>query len=89
MWYGEPCGISYYEQWDIFVLRYPHTLVNVRLNDGEWLSTNAAVDSIHWKDPAFENVMQPDICVDNVTDGVINSGWYGFTSRAYASRRLR
>ncbi|MEM6283294.1 MAG: hypothetical protein AAF787_13955 [Chloroflexota bacterium] len=89
VWYGIPCGVSYYETANNMVLRYPHTLVNLRLHAGERLSPHTDIESIHWQDPAYENAFQPDICVDNVTDGVKNSHWHGFSSRVYAAKRFR
>ncbi|MEL6269569.1 MAG: hypothetical protein AAFV33_15815 [Chloroflexota bacterium] len=89
VWYGTPCGVSYYERPGLVVIRYSHTLVNVPLPKGERLSPHTAIESVHWQDPAYENVFQPDICVDNVTDGVRNSHWHGFASRVYSARRFR
>lgn len=76
--YGEPCGLSYYPRTGQIVLRYPHSLVNVQMTSDEQFSPNTGLKDVRWQDPAFENEMQPDICVDNITDGVINSAWRGF-----------
>lgn len=82
-WYGEPCGISYYPRADQFVVRYPHTLVNLSTRDA--LSAHTPVVQIQWADPAYTSEMQPDICIDNITDGVYNRAWRGFTLAAYTS----
>ncbi len=81
VWYGEPCAVSYYPNPRLLVLRYPHTLINIQLSDAAF-SPHTPVAMISWQDPAYESEMQPDICVDNITDGVVNTPWYGFTSYA-------
>jgi hypothetical protein len=82
VWYGEPCGLSYYPRTSSLVVRYPHSLVNIALR-GQGFSPHTAIHDIRWQDPAFESDMQPDLCIDNITDGVVNSQWRGFHMRHY------
>jgi hypothetical protein len=75
--YGEPCGISLYPQMNLVTLRYPFMLANVPL-DANWIHPDLTVTSMQFKDPAGQLFAQPDICVDNITDGVRNRDWLGF-----------
>jgi hypothetical protein len=81
LWYGEPCAISYYPASRLLVMRYPHTLVNIQLGQANF-TPRTPINMFTWQDPAYQSEMQPDICVDNITDGVVNTPWRGFTSYA-------
>ncbi len=82
-WYGQPCAVSYYPNGNMLVIRYPHTLANIYLEDGTQLTPHTNIALVSWQDPAFENDMQPDLCVDNITDGVRNTPWQGFSLMNY------
>lgn len=75
--YGAPCGVSIYQNAQMLTLRYPFLLANVKLN-GERLDSRLPVTSIQYQDPAFEMAIQPNICVDPVTDLAVNTAWRGF-----------
>ncbi|MBL8166333.1 MAG: hypothetical protein JNJ61_30390 [Anaerolineae bacterium] len=75
--YGTPCGVSIYRGAQMLTLRYPFLLANVNLT-GERLDSRLPVTSIQYKDPAFEMAIQPDMCVDPVTDLAVNTDWHGF-----------
>jgi hypothetical protein len=75
--YGTPCGVSIYRGAGMLTLRYPFLLANVNLK-GERLDSRLPVSSIQYKDPAFEMAIQPNMCVDPVTDLAVNTDWHGF-----------
>ncbi len=77
-WYGDPCGLSYYPRSNNLVVRYPHTLINMRMGTERKFTPYTSARSIHWQDEAYKSEIQPDICVDNITAGAINSAWRGF-----------
>jgi hypothetical protein len=75
--YGTPCGVSLYPQMNLITLRYPFMLANVPLNTNH-IAPELGVSSMQFKDPAGQLFAQPDICVDNITDGAQNREWLGF-----------
>lgn len=82
--YGAPCGVSfYYYQAGLLTLRYPALLANVQMNPSGHLNTVMQVVSVQFHDPAFKMPMQPDVCVDNITDGARNHRWRGFAPLWY------
>jgi hypothetical protein len=77
--YGAPCGVSIYARTGLLTLRYPNLLANVWLRE-QRLDTFTPVMSIQFIDPQFHFRTQPDLCIDNITDGAVNRPWRGFTS---------
>ncbi len=82
--YGAPCGVSfYYYQAGTLTLRYPALLANVQMSASGHLNQGMQVMSVQFHDPAFKMPMQPDVCVDNITDGARNHRWRGFAPLWY------
>lgn len=77
-WFGEPCGVSHYPGSQLVSVRYPYALINI--NAAEQLTLFSNINAVHWQDPHYKYELQPDLCVDNFTDGVINRPWKGVTS---------
>lgn len=75
--FGQPCGITIYNNAGLLTLRYPFLLANIRLQT-QHLRSDLPINSIQFTDPNFESSMQPNICVDNITDGARNRSWKGF-----------
>ncbi len=80
--YGSPCGLTFYLYSDTITLRYPFLLANINLPDGH-LHPHMPVHNIQFSDPHFMMKAQPDVCVDNITDGARNRRWLGFADRWY------
>lgn len=81
--YGAPCGVSIYARDRLITLRYPSLLANVRLNESGRIDSHMTVLSVQFHDPAFKMAMQPDLCIDNITDGARNHLWRGFAPLWY------
>jgi hypothetical protein len=84
--YGTPCGVSVYRQLGVVkrlvTVRYPGMLVNLRAEDAV-LRPRTPVQNIDLYDPAHKSTVQPNLCIDNVTDGARNYEWRGFVSLRY------
>lgn len=75
--YGQPCGITIYHTTRTATLRYAFLLANIRL-DHDQVGAHTPILSIHFTDPAFKSTQQPNLCVDNITNGAQNYHWKGF-----------
>jgi hypothetical protein len=80
--YGVPCGITIYRFSDIITLRYPTLLANIRMTGAPFAAT-IPVELLQILDPAFKPKYQPDMCIDNITDGARNFRWGGFSSARF------
>lgn len=75
--YGKPCGITIYHSVGMITIRYPFLLANVNFQTNVF-NPNMAITTIQYNDPHYISKAQPNICVDNITDGARNRSWRGF-----------
>jgi len=81
--FGEPCGVSLYPSLNQVTLRYRFLLANVQV-EHDRLQPQSAVSQIVLTDPHFRSDIQPDPCVDNITNHqMLNSFWKGFSTIGY------
>ena len=80
--YGVPCGITIYRYSNTITIRYPALLANIE-PDAQLLRVRFPLKQVLILDPAFSPVFQPNMCVDNMTDGARNYRWAGFATPRY------